>query len=56
LGKASGGKYSKGEKPYDVHVVVGRGGKLINGRNPNSAGPTGTAILKQILKEEGERA
>jgi putative intracellular protease/amidase len=56
LGKASGGRYSKGEKPYDVNVVVGRGGKLINGQNPPSAGPTGTAILKQILKEEVERA
>jgi putative intracellular protease/amidase len=36
--------------------VVGRGGELINGQNPQSAGPTGTAILKQILKEEVERA
>jgi putative intracellular protease/amidase len=56
LGKTSGGKYTKGEKPYNVHVVVGRGAKLINGQNPNSAGLTGTAILKQILKEEVERA
>ena len=51
LGDASGGHYKKGEKPYDVNVVVGRSGKLINGQNPPSAGPTGEAILKQILKE-----
>ncbi|CZR66668.1 related to NonF protein, involved in nonactin biosynthesis [Phialocephala subalpina] len=50
LDEASGGNYSKGEKPYDVHVVVGRGGKLINGQNPPSAGPTGQAILDEILK------
>jgi putative intracellular protease/amidase len=48
---ASGGKYLKGEKPYDVNVVVSRGGKLINGQNPPSAGPTGEAILKEILKK-----
>lgn len=51
LSDASGGNYKKGEKPYDVNVVVGRGGKLIRGQNPPSAGPTGEAILKQILKE-----
>jgi putative intracellular protease/amidase len=42
LGKASGGRYSKGEEPYDVNVVIGRRGKLINGQNSQSAGPTGT--------------
>lgn len=48
LGKASGGRYKKGEKPYDVNVIIGRGGKLINGQNPPSAGPAGEAILKEI--------
>ena len=51
LKEASGGKYEKGEKAYDINVVVGRGGKLINGQNPPSAGPTGEAILKQIMKD-----
>jgi putative intracellular protease/amidase len=50
LNIASGGEYTKAEKPFDVSVVVGRGGKLINGQNPASAGPTGKAILDQILK------
>lgn len=48
---ASGGNYVKGKNPYDVNVVVARGGNLINGQNPPSAGPTGEAILKQILKK-----
>lgn len=26
LGEASGGKYSKGEKPYDVQLWLGEGG------------------------------
>jgi putative intracellular protease/amidase len=48
LSEASGGNYTKGPEPFDVHVVVGRGGKLINGQNPASAGPVGQAILDSI--------
>lgn len=50
LGKASGARCKKGEKPYDVNIIIGRGGKLINGQNPPSAGPTREAILKETLK------
>lgn len=50
LSSASGQKYSKASKPLDVHVVVGRGGLLINGENPASAGPTGQAILQSLRK------
>ena len=48
LSEASAGNYTKGPKPFDVHVVVGRGGKLINGQNPASAGPVGQAVLDSI--------
>lgn len=48
LSEASDGNYTKGPEPFDVHVVVGRGGKLINGQNPASAGPVGQAILDSI--------
>jgi putative intracellular protease/amidase len=50
LKEAFGGKYRKGDRPHDVNVVVARGSKLINGQNPPSAGPTGAAVLDQILK------
>jgi len=48
LTKASGGRYSKAAEPLGVNVVVGRGGLLINGQNPASAGPTGEAILASL--------
>jgi putative intracellular protease/amidase len=48
LTKASGGNYSKAKEPFGVHVVVGRGGNLINGQNPASTGPTGEAILERL--------
>ena len=51
LAEASSERYEKGEKPYDMNVVVGRGGKLINGQNPLSAGPTVEAIVKEIMKQ-----
>jgi hypothetical protein len=33
-----------------VNIVVGRGGQLVNGQNPASAGPTGEAILASLRK------
>jgi putative intracellular protease/amidase len=48
LNEASGGKYEKAAEQWGVKVVVARGGKLITGQNPASAGPLGEAIKKAI--------
>ncbi|KAK5046193.1 hypothetical protein LTR84_008650 [Exophiala bonariae] len=53
LQTASGGHYKKATEPLGVNVVVARGGKLINGQNPASAGPTAEAILAS-LKQSGK--
>jgi putative intracellular protease/amidase len=50
LASASGGGYEKAGEPLDVHVAVGRGGRLVNGQNPASAGPTGEAILESLRR------
>lgn len=50
LSHTSGGNYSKALEPLGVHVVVGRNGLLINGENPASAGPTGSAILESLRR------
>lgn len=46
---ARGGKYVKSSEPWAPKVVAsGKGGKLITGQNPASAGPIGEAILAAI--------
>ena len=51
LNKNSGGKFEKAAKPWEVKVVVAKGGKLITGQNPASAAGVGEAILKSISKK-----
>ena len=49
LQKNSGGKFEKADEPWGVKVVVsGKGGKLLTGQNPASAGPLGEAIVKAL--------
>lgn len=55
LNKASGGKYVKAEKDWGAKVVVARGGRLITGQNPASAGGVGQAIYDAIFGEETTR-
>jgi len=52
LNEASGGQYVKAEKDWGPKVVVARGGRLITGQNPASAGPLGKAVLDAIFGEE----
>jgi putative intracellular protease/amidase len=47
LNKASGGKYEKTAN-WGENVVVARGGDLITGQNPASAGRIGQAIYDSI--------
>lgn len=49
LNANSGGKYSKAKSDWAEHVVVARGGRLITGQNPASAGATGKAIYDAIF-------
>ncbi|KAF4631586.1 hypothetical protein G7Y89_g6545 [Cudoniella acicularis] len=51
LNKASGGKYVKAKADWGERVVVARGGRLITGQNPASAGPLGQAIFDAIFGE-----
>lgn len=51
LNEASGGKFIKADKDFGVKVVVARGGRLITGQNPASAGPLGQAIYDAIFGE-----
>jgi len=51
LNKASGGKYVKAASDWGEKVVVARGGRLITGQNPASAGPVGQAIYDAIFGE-----
>jgi len=55
LNKASGGKYEKADKPWGQKVVIARGGRLITGQNPASAGGVGQAVLDAIWGEETTR-
>lgn len=48
LREGSKGNYEKAAEDWSSHVVVGRGGKLITGQNPASAGDVGQAIKKAI--------
>ncbi|KAI9674088.1 MAG: hypothetical protein M1817_001906 [Caeruleum heppii] len=48
LNKKSGGKYQKAKEPWAECVTTARGGRLITGQNPASAGAIGKAILKAI--------
>ncbi|KAL3426697.1 ThiJ/PfpI family protein [Phlyctema vagabunda] len=48
LNKSSGGNYKK-VGDWGVNVIVARGGLLITGQNPASAGGVGEAIKKQIV-------
>jgi len=50
LNKASGGKYVKADD-WAPKVAIGRGGRLITGQNPASAGPVGQAIYDAIFGE-----
>jgi len=49
LNTASGGKYVKADADWAKRVVVGRGGRLITGQNPASAGGVGQAIYDGIF-------
>ncbi|KAH6673199.1 putative chaperone protein HSP31 [Halenospora varia] len=49
LNKASGGKFVKAKEDWGQRVVVARGGRLITGQNPASAGPLGQAIYDAIF-------
>lgn len=49
LNKNSGGKYEKAGEQWAPKVVVGKGGRLIMGQNPASAGPVGEAIYEAIF-------
>jgi len=51
LNEASGGKFVKADKDFGAKVVVARGGRLITGQNPASAGPLGQAIYDAIFGE-----
>jgi len=51
LNEASGGKYVKAAEDWGQKVVVARGGRLITGQNPASAGPVGQAIYDAIFGE-----
>lgn len=53
LGK-HGGKFVKAAD-WAPKVAVGRGGRLITGQNPASAGPTGQAIYDAIFGNETTR-
>ena len=46
--KNSGNHYEKAEPWGEKVVVSGKGGKLLTGQNPASAGPLGEAVLKAI--------
>lgn len=46
--KEQGGKYEMADKPWGEQVSIARGGRLITGQNPASAGPLGEAIKKAI--------
>ncbi|KAF3935875.1 hypothetical protein ABW20_dc0100750 [Dactylellina cionopaga] len=48
LSKKSRGRYEKADEPWGPKVVVGRGGRLITGQNPASAGPIARELLKQL--------
>lgn len=48
LNEASGGKFVKASD-WQQKVAVGRGGRLITGQNPASAGPVGQAIYDAIF-------
>lgn len=47
--KEQGAKYEIAKEPWGEKVCVARGGRLITGQNPASAGPLGEAVKKQIL-------
>ncbi|KAI9876831.1 MAG: hypothetical protein M1830_005507 [Pleopsidium flavum] len=49
LNKNSGGKFEKATEPWGVKVVVAKGGRLITGQNPASAGAVGEAIYEAIF-------
>ncbi|CAG8971904.1 hypothetical protein HYALB_00007820 [Hymenoscyphus albidus] len=49
LNEATGGKYEKAASDWGANVVVSRGGKLMTGQNPASAGPLGEAIKKALV-------
>lgn len=47
----NGAKYEKAAEPWGVKVVTaGKGGRLITGQNPASAGPMAKAVLEVIGK------
>ena len=49
--KKNGGKFEKAADPWAVKVLVGKGGRLITGQNPASAGPMGEALLKALQSQ-----
>jgi len=51
LNSSSGGHYVKGTSDWGEKVVVARGGRLITGQNPASAGGVGKAIYDAIFGE-----
>lgn len=44
----AGAKYEKAAEPWSAKVCIGRGGRLITGQNPASAGPLGEEIKKAL--------
>jgi len=49
LNEATGGKFEKAKEDWSSHVVVARGGRLITGQNPASAGPLGEKVYEAIF-------
>jgi len=43
---AAGGRYSKAEKPFEAHVVVGK--NLVTGQNPASTKGVAAAVVKML--------
>lgn len=52
LDKNSGGKFEKAAEPWGAKVVVAKGGRLITGQNPASAGGVGEALVKAMKEKK----
>ena len=46
--EANGGKFEMAAKPWEAHIAIGRGGRLLTGQNPASAAPLAKKLLEAL--------
>ena len=47
---ARGARYESAKKPWEAHLSMGRGGRLLTGQNPASAGPL-AKLLVEVMEQ-----